>query len=135
MTRVRSTAKNVVYALGLNLVVICLRVQPAWGGTLIAIAINMRLHRKKDSITTVAHAAAMATEIAVWFSGRALKPDRRRCLRHPGPGPAGRRAHQQSDARDAALFAPAPPSTGRRGRPRTKGDRAAHPTRTGRPSP
>jgi len=34
---VRSTVKTVVYALGLNLVVVCLRVQPAWGGCPIAI--------------------------------------------------------------------------------------------------
>ena len=124
---VRSTAKNVVYALGLNLVVICLRVQPGWGGTSIAIPINVRLHRKKDSISTVAHAAAMLTEIAAWFPGRALN------LTADGAYatlardlPAG--VHITSRMRrDAALFAPAPPRTGRRGRPRTKGDRLPTP--------
>ena len=55
---VRSTLARVVYALGLNLVVVALRVQPGWGGCPIAIPINVRLHRKKDTTTTIAHAAA-----------------------------------------------------------------------------
>lgn len=45
---VRSTGKRVVYALGLNLVVVTLRVSPPWGSMPIAIPINARLHRKND---------------------------------------------------------------------------------------
>ncbi len=37
---VRSTVRKVVYALGLNLVVSCVRVQPAWGGSPIAVPIG-----------------------------------------------------------------------------------------------
>src|SRR5450759_2155993 len=50
---VRSTARRVVYATGLNLVVVTLRVRPPWGDMPIAVPINARLHRKKDSTTTV----------------------------------------------------------------------------------
>jgi hypothetical protein len=37
--------------------------------------------------------------------------------------------------RNAVLYAPAPPSTGRRGRPRTRGDRIGNPPRPGRVRP
>src|SRR5664279_658916 len=57
---------------GLNLVVICLRVQAPWGGCPIAIPVNARLHRKHDDTTTIAHAANMMREIAGWFPGRDL---------------------------------------------------------------
>ncbi len=69
---VRSTGTQVVYALGLNMVVVTLRVQPPWGGTPIALPINARLHRKKDTTTTIAHAADMIVELAVWLPGRDL---------------------------------------------------------------
>jgi hypothetical protein len=124
---VRSTVKKVVYALGLNLVVICLRVQPTWGGTPIAIPVNMRLHRKNESTTTVAHAAAMLAEIAAWF------PDRDLHLTADGAYATLARAlpartHLTSRMRRAAaLYQPAPPRTGRRGRPRMKGDRLPRP--------
>ena len=68
---VRSTLRRVVYARGLNLVVITLQVHPPWGGCPIAIPINVRVHKKHDAITTIAHAAAMITQIAGWL------PDRR----------------------------------------------------------
>jgi hypothetical protein len=106
---VRSTAKKVVYALGLNLVVICLRVQPPWGGCPIAIPINVRLHRKHDTTTTLAHASAMLTEVAGWFGGRDLH------LTADGAyaslaGALPTRVHLTSRMRrDAALFGPAPP--------------------------
>ena len=69
---VRSTIRHVVYALGLNLVVVAIRVRPAWGGTPIALPINVRLHKKKDTTTTVAHAALMMREIAGWLPDREL---------------------------------------------------------------
>jgi hypothetical protein len=56
---VRSTARHVIYALGLNLVVLTLRVTPPWGGCPIALPVNVRLHKKNDTTTTVAHAAEM----------------------------------------------------------------------------
>ena len=43
---VRSTKKSIVYAWGLNLVVLTLQIQPPWGGEPLGLPINMRLHRK-----------------------------------------------------------------------------------------
>jgi hypothetical protein len=43
---VRSTVHRTVYARGLNLVVLTLRVQPPWGGGPIGLPINLRLYRK-----------------------------------------------------------------------------------------
>ena len=67
---VRSTVRRVVYAVGLNLVVVTLRVQPRWGGTPIAVPVNVRLHKKKDTTTTIEHAAAMIRELADWLPER-----------------------------------------------------------------
>ena len=67
---VRSSARRVVYAMGLNLVVVSLRVTPPWGGCPIALPVNVALHRKADPITTVAHAAEMIRELADWLPGR-----------------------------------------------------------------
>lgn len=124
---VRSTIGRVVYARGLNLVVITLRVAPPWGGTPIALPVNVRLHRKNDVITTVEHAAAMMRELAAWL------PDRHFHLCADGAyatlaGADLPRTHLTSRMRrDAALFQAAPPPTGRRGRPRTKGERLPTP--------
>ena len=124
---VRSTARRVVYALGLNLVVITLRVNAPWGGCPIGVPVNARLHRKKDTTTTVEHAAAMMRELAAWL------PDREFHLCADGAyaslaGADLPRTHLTSRMRrDAALFEAAPGPTGKRGRPRTKGDRLPTP--------
>jgi hypothetical protein len=124
---VRSTIKRVVYARGLNLVVITLTIHPPWGGCPVAIPVNVRVHKKHDTTTTVAHAAAMLTELAGWF------PDR--CFHLCADGAyatlagAGLPRTQITSRmrRDAALYQAAPPRTGRRGRPRTRGDRLPTP--------
>lgn len=67
---VRPTLRKVVYARGLNLVVITLQVRPPWGRCLIAVPVNVRVHKKHDVTTTIAHASAMITEIAGWFPDR-----------------------------------------------------------------
>ncbi|HEU4526271.1 MAG TPA: transposase [Gemmatimonadales bacterium] len=124
---VRSTVRRVVYALGLNLVVVTLRVNPPWDGPPIALPVNVRLHKKNDTTTTVEHATAMLRELAGWL------PDREFHLCADGAyaslcGAQLPRTHVTSRMRrDAALYAPAPPRTGRRGRPRTKGDRLPTP--------
>lgn len=127
---VRSTVKTVVYALGLNLVVVCLRVQPAWGGCPIAIPVNVCLHRKHDTTTTTGHAAAMLAEIAGWFPGRQLHltaDGAYATLARALPS----RAHLTSRMRcDAALYEAAPPHTGKRGRPHPRSPRKP-PTGTG----
>jgi hypothetical protein len=124
---VRSTGQRVVYALGLNLVVVTLRVTPPWGSMPIAIPVNARLHKKKDPITTVEHAAQMMRELANWL------PDRQLHLCADGAyaslaGAQLPRTHITSRMRrDAALYEPAPPRTGKRGRPRLKGQRLPTP--------
>lgn len=124
---VRSTARRVVYATGLNLVVVTLRVQAPWGGCPIGLPVNVRLHRKKDPTTTVAHAADMIRELADWLPERSFHL----CADGAYASLAGAglpRCHLTSRMRrDAALYQPAPPPTGRRGRPRTKGARLATP--------
>ncbi len=124
---VRSTTARVVYALGLNLVVVALRVQPPWGGTPIALPINARLHKKKDDTTTIAHAAGMITELAGWLPGR----DLHLCADGAYATLAGANLVNTKLTsrlrRDAALYESAPARTGKRGRPRTKGARLPTP--------
>jgi hypothetical protein len=124
---VRSTGRRVVYALGLNVVVITLRVTPPWGGCPIGVPINVRLHRKKDPTTTVEHAAEMIRQLAHWLPQRSFHL----CCDGAYASLAGAalpRCHITSRMRrDAALYEPAPPPTGRPGRPRTKGDRLPTP--------
>ncbi len=124
---VRSTIDRVVYALGLNLVVVTLRVTPPWGRTPIAIPVNARLHRKNDTTTTIEHAAAMLRELADWLP--------QRCFHLAADGAyatlagAGLPRTQVTSRirRDAAIYDKAPPRTGKRGRPRTKGGRLPTP--------
>lgn len=124
---VRSTSSRVVYALGLNLVVVTLRVTPPWGGMPIAVPVNARLHRKNDPTTTVAHAAAMLAELAGWLPERGLHLCADGAYAHLA-GAGLPRTHLTSRMRrDAALYEPAPPRTGKRGRPRTRGDRLPTP--------
>ena len=123
----RSTVGKVVYARGLNLVVIILTVHPPWGGTPIALPVNVRVHRKNDPTTTIGHAAAMITQIAGWFG------DRRLHVVADGAyatlaGTRLPRTHLTARMRrDAALYQPPPPRTGKPGRPRTKGERLPTP--------
>ena len=69
---VRSTRARVVYAWGLNLVIITLRVTPPWGGCPLGLPINMRVHHK-GAATTVELAAQMIREIIDWLPGRDLR--------------------------------------------------------------
>ncbi len=124
---VRSTVRRVVYALGLNLVVVTVRVTAPWGGPPIALPVNARLHRKNDATSTVEHAAAMVRELAEWL------PDRDFHLCGDGAyaslcgADLPRTQVTSRMRRDAALYEPAPPRTGKGGRPRTKGDRLPTP--------
>ncbi|MBA2387915.1 MAG: transposase [Acidimicrobiia bacterium] len=130
---VRSTARRVVYASGLNLVVITLRVSAPWGRCPIGVPINVRLHRKNDPTTTVAHAAAMIRELAGWLPERSLHL----CADGAYASLAGAalpRTHITSRMRrDAALYEPAPPH--RPTRPSSHQRRTTgHPTPTRHPS-
>ena len=124
---VRSTGKNIVYARGLNLVVICLRINPPWGGCPIAVPVNARLHRKHDDVTTIGHAANMLHEIAGWLPGRHLHLTADGAYATLASKLPDRTQLTSRMRRDAALYRPAPPRTGKRGRPRTKGDRLPTP--------
>lgn len=127
---VRSTARRVVYATGLNLVVVTLRVNPPWGGMPIGLPINARPHRKHDPVATVTHAAAMLRQLADWPPGQTLQV----CADGAYSSLAGAalpRTHYTGRMRhDAALFEATPP-TDRQARPTPPARRTApHPTRT-----
>ena len=69
---VRSTKNSIVYAWGLNLVVLTLQIQPPWGGEPLGLPINMRLHRKKQE-TLIELAAAMIQQVCEWLPERAIR--------------------------------------------------------------
>lgn len=123
---VRSTVRKVVYARGLNLVVLTVRVQPPWGGCPLALPVNMRLHRKGGP-TTVVLAAQMMAELATWLPERSFAL----CADGAYASLVGAGLPRTSVAsrlrRDAALYEAAPPRTGRRGRPAKKGARLPTP--------
>jgi hypothetical protein len=126
---VRSTGQRVVYALGLNVVVLTLRVCPPWGGEPLGLPINTRLFRKGGP-TRLELARAMIVEVASWF------PLLRFRLACDGAyaslaGEGLPRTHVTSRLRrDAALYElPPPRKKGRPGRPRKKGRRLPSPER------
>ena len=129
---VRSSKNSVVYALGLNLVVLTLRLRPPWGGEPLALPINLRLYRKAGP-SHLDLAEAMIQEVASWF------PERRWTLCTDGAfaSLAGRslpHTHVISRMRrDAALYElPLRPRKRRRGRPRKKGKRLPCPEQMAR---
>jgi hypothetical protein len=122
---VRSTQKHIVYAWGLNLVVLTLQIQPPWGGEPLGLPINMRLHRKNGD-TLIQLAQQMIHEITEWF------PERR--FRVVGDGfyatLAGKSLEKTTIIsrmrRDANLYdLPPKRRTKQRGRPRTRGKKLA----------
>ena len=123
---VRSTRARVVYAWGLNLVIITLRVTPPWGGCPLGLPINMRVHHKGGA-TTVELAAQMIREIIDWLPGRELHLYADGAYASLVGADLPRTVVTSRLRRDAALYEPAPPRTGKRGRPRTKGARLPTP--------
>ena len=124
---VRSTGQRVVYALGLNLVVVTLRITPSWGSMPIALPVNARLHKKKDPITTVEHATQMMRELANWLPDRQLHLCADGAYATLAGADLPRTQVTSRMRRDAALYEAAPPRTGKRGRPRLKGQRLPTP--------
>jgi len=124
---VRSSAKHVVYAWGLNLVVLTLRVHPPWGGEPLGLPVNVLVYRKGGP-SHAKLAEAMIRELADWFPHRrfALCADGAyACLAGYG---LPRTAFTSRMRRDAALFEMAPPQRKRGpGRPRKKGRRLPTP--------
>ncbi len=122
---VRSTKSKVVYAWGLNLVVLTLQIQPPWGGEPLGLPINMRLHRKKE-YTLIELAEQMIKEVEQWF------PDRR--FRVVGDGFYATLAGTSRERttiisrlrRDANLYdLPPKRQKKQRGRPRKRGKKLA----------
>lgn len=66
---VRSSVRKVVYALGLNVVVLTLRLTPPWGGEPLGLPVNVRLYRKGGP-SHVALAATMVRDVAAWLPAR-----------------------------------------------------------------
>lgn len=131
---VRSLGSSVVYALGLNLVVLTLRIRPPWGGEPLGLPIHVRLYRKGGP-SHLDLGEAMLREIAGWL------PSRTFALACDGvyASLAGRclpRTHVTSRIRkDAALYEMPPPRRkGQRGRPRKKGPRLPSPEQMARQS-
>ncbi len=69
---VRSTKKNIVYAWGLNLVVLTLQIQPPWGSEPLGLPINMRLHRKNGE-TLIELAIQMINQLHQWLPQRPFR--------------------------------------------------------------
>jgi hypothetical protein len=120
---VRSTRNRVVHALGLNLVVITVRVAPPWGGMPVGLPVNARVRRKEGDATTTDLARAMLADLLAWLPQRSFR------LACDGAyatlcGAGLERVEVTSRIRrDAAVYELTPPRTGKRGRPRKKGDR------------
>ena len=125
---VRSTTRRVVYATGLNLVVVTIRISPPWGGCPIALPINVRLHKKNDTTTTVAHAALMIREITRWPPGRELHLCADGAYATLVGAGLPRTQATSRMRRDAAPHETAPSATGKRGRPRMRGEPLPTPT-------
>ncbi len=122
---VRSTQKNVVYAWGLNLVVLTLQIQPPWGGEPLGLPINMRLHRKKQA-SLIELAVQMIKEVRQWLP--------KRLFRVVGDGFYATLAGKAMEAvtiisrirRDANLYdLPPKRRKKKRGRPRKRGKKLA----------
>ena len=123
---VRSTRSKVVYATGLNLVVVTLRVSAPWGGMPIGVPVGVRLHRKGGPTTTELAEEIMA-ELASWLPERSFSLCADGAYATLAGRELGRTTVTSRMRRDAAIYEQAPPRTGRRGRPRTKGARLATP--------
>jgi len=112
-----------VKALGLNVLICAVRIDPPWGGEPLALPVGMRLHRKGGT-SLLELAGDLLAEVASWF------PDREFDLCADGffaplAGSLPPRFSLTSRIRkDAALYeSPPQRRKGQRGRPRKKGDR------------
>jgi len=120
---VASTGQKTVSAFGLDLVVICSRVDPPGGAEPLALPVNARLHGKGGK-TPVELAVEMAEEIDSWFPAREFDLTADGAYASlAGSLPEGWSLVSRM-RRDAALYELAPArKPGTRGRPRKRGDR------------
>lgn len=126
---VTSTAvAHKVTAWGLNVVILALRVPSPWGGEPLALPIMACLRRKGEAeLSQVELAVTLVSQLGRWL------PQHRFRVVADGAYASLLRYHLPRTVvvtrlrRDAAIYQLAPPRTGRRGRPRTKGDRLPTP--------
>jgi hypothetical protein len=125
---VRSFGKRIVIAWGLNVLVVTLRIRAPWGGEPLGLPIWVALHRKDGPKLTELATQALIT-ITSWFPGRRVRccadgayASTLMSIRIPDLVTVSRLQ------RNAALYGLKPPPTGRRGRPRQRGDRIGTPT-------
>jgi len=133
---VTSTAvAHKVTAWGLNVVVLALRLPSPWGGEPLALPVMICLHRKRREGATEEEEELSLIELAAWMVFRLIEwlPDHRfRLVADGAYAPLLRYEFPRTAVItrircDAALYDLVPPRTGRRGRPRTKGQRLATP--------
>jgi len=110
---VRSTRNKIVYATGLNLVVVTLRVRPPWGGQPIGVPVGVRLHRKGGP-TTLDLAQEIAIEIASWLPQRSFSLCADGAYASLARRELPRTTLTSRMRRDAALYEAAPPRTKKR---------------------
>jgi hypothetical protein len=130
---VRSTRTKTVFAWGLNLVVLTLRVYPPWGGEPLGLPILMRLHRKgSDSLIDLAR--AMLQQVGTWMPERTIRLHADGFYASLAGGDMGRVHLISRLRRDAVLYEPlgSKRPRKRRGRPRTKGRRLPTPEQMAR---
>jgi hypothetical protein len=124
---VRSTAARVVYAWWLNVVVLGLHVTPPWGGTPLALPLNVRLHRKGGR-TLMDLADDMIRELDGWCPERhfALCADGAYATL-AGRAPPPHAGDLPPAARCRAVRVTSARAPGRRGRPAKRGRRLPTP--------
>jgi hypothetical protein len=124
---VRSTRNRIVYAWGLNLVILTLRVTPPWGGMPLGLPIRMKVHRKEgDSLTELA--LQMLKEVSEVFPERAFRVHADGFFASLA-GSRPPRVYLISRIRRDAVLYELPPQRRphQRGRPRKRGHRLACP--------
>jgi len=124
---VRSTSHKVVYALGLNLIVLTIRITPPWGGFPIALPVRVRLHRKEGH-TYIDLAGEMIGEIAALLPGCQFQVCADGFYASLATRMPGSITFTSRMRRDAALHdQPRPRPAGTRGRKPKKGSRLPKP--------
>lgn len=123
---VRSSGKTVVFARGLNLVVLAVRISPPWGGMPIAVPVGVSLHTK-GGLTLTELAADLVRRLTEALPERSFILCADGAYASLAGAGLARTTVVSRMRRDAALYEAAPARTGKRGRPRTKGARLATP--------
>jgi hypothetical protein len=127
---VRSTASYTVTAWGLNFIILALCITAPWGGEPLALPLLVRVHRKdeKDDLSLVKLASTMILQLYRWLPDRAIRVVVDGAYASLAGYDWSPQVHIVSRIRsDAALFDLPPARTGRRGRPRLRGQRLPNP--------